>query len=117
MGTESRSGHGRGRRRPVSITAVGAFVVALLLGGATVLAATPAHAAALPANAGRFVAVAPSRVYDSRAGAGVEKLGPDGTVRVVVTGRAGVPATGVVAVAVNLTATDVEGEGFLSVRC
>ncbi len=62
------------------------------------------------AGAGRFVAVAPARLFDSRT-AGVA-LTPRSTVRVPVTGRLGVPADAI-AVTVNLTATDTTGPGYL----
>lgn len=63
----------------------------------------PVQASAVPTGgSGRYVAVAPVRLHDSRDGGG---LGPGGYVRVPVLGRAGVPAAGVTAVVLNLTAS------------
>lgn len=58
-----------------------------------------------------YHALTPARVLDTRPGqqtvdglyAGVGAVGPAATVTVPVTGRAGIPATGVAAVAVNIT--------------
>lgn len=63
----------------------------------------------------RFVALQPKRLFDSRTGLGLPaaKLGGQRPVDIQVTGRAGVPTTGVTAVVVNLTATDTESAGFL----
>ncbi len=86
-------------------------------GGAITLtnAAGSTHAAIdvvgyYPARGG-FVPLAPARLTDTRPGertvdgrqAGDGALGPGATRRVVVAGRAGVPARGVAAVVVNLT--------------
>lgn len=66
----------------------------------------------------RFEAVAPSRLFDTRTGTGgvpAVPLGPAGTVRVQVPGRAGVPATGVSAVVMNVTVTQPTGAGYVTV--
>ncbi len=67
--------------------------------------------AAPTGTAGRFTALTPSRLADTRL---TTKVAPQGTATVPVLGRAGVPATGVSSVLVNLTATDVDGAGFLT---
>ncbi|HVL81144.1 MAG TPA: IPT/TIG domain-containing protein [Actinomycetota bacterium] len=58
---------------------------------------------------GRFNPLAPARILDSRTGEGGYQTpwGPDMTRDVQVTGRGGVPASGVSAVALNVTVTDV----------
>lgn len=63
--------------------------------------------------AGRVVAVDPARVLDTRTGGGAP-VAAGATIDVAVTGRAGVPATGVAAVVVNLTATDAAAAGFVT---
>ena len=70
-----------------------------------------------PATLGTFVAVQPSRILDTRDGTGgVSGIRPAATaVEVQITGRGGVPATGVTAVVLNVTATQPAGVGFLTV--
>ena len=64
----------------------------------------------------RYHPVAPSRLLDTRSGLGavVSKLVPQGVLDLQVTGRGGVPATGVSAVAVNVTVTEPAAGGFLT---
>jgi len=66
---------------------------------------------------GRLVPVDPARLVDTREGLGAPPgpLASGGTLTVDVAGRAGVPATGVGAVVLNLTATGASGPGYLSV--
>ncbi|GAA2788187.1 hypothetical protein [Streptomyces showdoensis] len=75
---------------------------------------TEAPAAAAP---GRFVPVAPKRFLDTRYGTGAPKakVGAGGTVKLKVGGVNGVPATGVTAVVMNVTAVAPTGTGFLTV--
>ena len=85
---------------------------------------TEANAPAPATNAGRFVAVAPARVADTRPAtrAGLCPTAPsecvaipaDGTRTVQVTGQAGIP-TDVSAVALRVTAQNPAGVGRLSV--
>lgn len=68
------------------------------------------------ATEGRFTSLGPARVLDTRNGTGAP-VGPvpaDGTLKVQVTGRANVPAAGVSAVVLNLTATDAAAAGFVT---
>ncbi|MFN2608136.1 MAG: CAP domain-containing protein [Acidimicrobiales bacterium] len=69
------------------------------------------------ASGALFNPLAPARLLDTRTGNGAPPvaLGPGGTVDLTVTGRGGVPATGVTAVALNVTATDTTADGFLTV--
>lgn len=62
--------------------------------------------------------VNPTRVFDTRNGEGgvpIRKVGGDYVLRVQMTGRNGVPATGVSAVSLNVTVTGATGEGFVTV--
>jgi hypothetical protein len=60
--------------------------------------------------------VVPSRILDTRsAPSGTTKLGPASTLALQITGKGGIPTTGVSAVVVNITATEATGESFLTV--
>jgi hypothetical protein len=65
----------------------------------------------------RFHALTPSRILDTRSGNGapVGPLGPGATMNLQVTGRGGVPSTGVSAVVVNVTVTDATAMSYLTV--
>jgi hypothetical protein len=64
---------------------------------------------------GGVTSVAPSRLLDTRVAlGGTGPVASNGTVKVQVTGRGGVPATGVSAVVVNLTAVTPTGAGYLT---
>ena len=67
--------------------------------------------------AGRYNPLTPARILDTRTGIGgfFTPVGPGATVSVPVAGRGGVPATGVTAVAVNVTVTQPTGDGFLTI--
>jgi hypothetical protein len=97
-------------RRPIRAGVI-ATVLFLIAGLASVWAPT-AHAAT-PTVPGTFGAVKPARVLDTR-GSGTAVL-PFGTITVPVLGIAGVPATGVSAVVLNVTATDAKASGALTV--
>ncbi len=58
----------------------------------------------------------PQRILDTRVGTGAAKrpVAPGGTVRLAVTGARGVPAAGVTAVVLDLTATGSTGTGFIT---
>ncbi|GAA0663276.1 hypothetical protein GCM10010193_13310 [Kitasatospora atroaurantiaca] len=58
-----------------------------------------------------FKPLAPSRILDTRSGAIV---GPKGEVALQVSGQAGVPASGVSAVVLNVTVTDTTAWGYLT---
>jgi hypothetical protein len=68
------------------------------------------------ATGARYHAVAPARLLDTRAalGAPLGAVATGATMDLQVTGRGGVPATGVSAVILNLTAVDPAGGGFLT---
>jgi hypothetical protein len=73
-----------------------------------------ASAASTSGGAGRFQAMAPVRIADTRSRAGLSTLAPNQTVTLAVAGRSGVPSTGAAAVALNLTVTNPAGGGFLT---
>jgi len=68
-------------------------------------------------SAGVFTPLTPARLLDTRSGVGapVAKVGPGQTLVLQVTGRGGVPASGVGAVSVNITATRPTVGSFLTV--
>ncbi|WP_406366565.1 hypothetical protein [Streptomyces sp. NBC_01546] len=61
--------------------------------------------------------ITPTRLMDTRSGLGVPqaKVGQGGTVTLQVTGTAGIPASGVTAVVLNITATDPTTGSYVSV--
>ncbi|MFF9841425.1 FlgD immunoglobulin-like domain containing protein [Streptomyces sp. NPDC013740] len=65
----------------------------------------------------RFTPVTPARVLDTRGGLGAPraKVGAAGTVSVRLAGRGGLPASGVSAVVLNVTATNVSASTYVSV--
>jgi von Willebrand factor type A domain/Bacterial TSP3 repeat len=72
--------------------------------------------AAAPTRAGSYASLAPARLLDTRIGVGAAKaaVAPFGTVSVQVTGRGGVPATGVSAVVLNVTVVAPAKAGFIT---
>ena len=64
-----------------------------------------------------FTPITPARVLDTRDGTGVSASGPvaaDGVVKLKVAGVDGLPATGVTAVALNVTATEAMKIGYIT---
>ncbi len=76
----------------------------------------PPAPGAAASDAGSFVSVDPARLLDTRVGTGAPAIAvrPGASVDVQVTGRGGVPSTGVGAAAVNLTVTGTTAGGFLT---
>jgi hypothetical protein len=70
-----------------------------------------------PVNAGALGALSPVRLLDTRTGVGAPQgaVAAGGTVSLQVTGRGGVPASGVSAVVLNVTATEPTGPGYVTV--
>ena len=68
-------------------------------------------------GAGRYNPLTPSRLLDTRTGTGGVSgpIGPGATAEVQVTGRGGVPASGVSAVVMNVTVTQPTAAGSLTV--
>ena len=77
------------------------------------------YTAAAAGCTGRFTAVTPGRVLDTRFGIGTggstSPVGPGQAINVTVTGLKGVPAVGVSGVALNVTADSPTAPGFLTV--
>jgi hypothetical protein len=71
-----------------------------------------------PGADGLFSALVPARVLDTRDGTGtggtVAKVGAGSTIDLTVTGAGGVPATGVEAVVLNVTATDATAPSYVT---
>ncbi|HWM20536.1 MAG TPA: hypothetical protein VNO51_12670 [Ilumatobacteraceae bacterium] len=71
-----------------------------------------------------YVSLQPGRLLDTRPGAGTVDglfagggaVGPSSTLELTVVGRGGVPATGVGAVVLNITATQPTASGFVTVH-
>src|SRR5664279_4473900 len=98
-------------------TAILTLVVSGLSGQANAagVEGTPSSAGA-PSAAGAVVSVPPARIMDTRINQGVTGSVPAlGTVSLQVTGRGGVPVSGVSAVVVNVTAVSPAGSGFITV--
>jgi subtilisin family serine protease len=68
-------------------------------------------------NKGTYYPVTPSRILDTRTGNGAPAgiRGPNSTLTLQVSGRGDVPASGVSAVVLNVTATGVTGDSFVTV--
>jgi hypothetical protein len=70
-------------------------------------------------TAGQYVPVVPSRITDTRPGSGQANAGatltPNANLDVQVTGAGGIPASGVTAVVMNVTATRTTAAGFFTV--
>jgi len=72
----------------------------------------------LTSGFGDYQAVVPERVVDTRSGLGVPRpgrLAPGETIVVDIAGRAGLPEGGVLAVTMNVTATEPLGAGFIKI--
>jgi len=67
--------------------------------------------AAPTGTAGRFTALSPARLLDTRE---TTKVGPGGTVDVQAAGNGGVPATGATSVVISLSATEATAAGFIT---
>ncbi|MER7889293.1 choice-of-anchor D domain-containing protein [Micromonospora sp. NPDC094482] len=66
---------------------------------------------------GTYYPLTPARIMDTRTGTGAPKakVGTNGTVNLQVTGRGGVPSSGVGAVVLNVTVTEPTASSFLTV--
>jgi len=86
-------------------------------GGSPTATTTPTPSSFAPTAPGRFVSLAPQRVCDTRNGVGAQlaPIGPGQTLAVQIAGLVGVPASGVLGVAVNVTSVNPSEPGFFSV--
>ena len=107
--TPARDGGFRRKRSAVHLV-----VWAMALAGALAVVLPGSASAAEPPGA--YVALTPTRLLDTRSGNGAPaaKVAAQGTVTVQVAGRGGVPATGVSAVVLNVTAVAPTGGGFIT---
>ena len=74
-------------------------------------------ASASAAGGGRYVALTPARVLDTRTGIGAPtgQLQAGHTLNLTVAGSGGVPSSGATSVVLNVTVTEGAGPGFLTV--
>lgn len=73
------------------------------------------YAAGAPVDAGTFVGLEPARILDSRSAIGaIGPIAAGGVVDLQVTGRGGVPVSGVSAVVINVTVTNARQAGFVT---
>ena len=101
-------------RRFGVVLSVWALGLAGVLGAVLPVGAATAMAVA---TAGGFTSLAPARLLDTRTGVGAAKVAvaAGGTVHLLVTGRGGVPASGVSAVVLNVTVTAPTSAGYITV--
>lgn len=92
-------------------------LAAILLAVVAALGSSAAPAVAADVGSGYAPATSPARLLDTRSGLGATagKLLAGRTLTLQVTGRGGVPSTGVAAVALNVTVTAPAAAGFVSV--
>ena len=95
----------------VSVLAMGLLSVAPSIWPVRAFDPTPALASATG-----FVAVTPARLLDTRDGTGgiTGAVGAGGSIDLVVEGRGGLPAAGVAAVVINLTAVAPTGDSYVT---
>jgi len=92
------------------------FIGALALALSLLAGAVPAGAATTPGST--YFPLSPTRLLDTRNGTGapVSPIGPGASIDLNVAGVAGVPASGVTAVVLNVAATDATaGDSFLTI--
>ena len=122
------SGPPRAARTPLTLTAAVAATL-IAAGLAPSATAQPVHAAAstvqaapaAAAAAAAFTPLSPTRVADTRPGStttdglfqGTGRIPAGGSLTLKVAGRAGVPATGVSAVSLNVTGVSASADTFL----
>ena len=107
---------GEGGRVSLFNNAGWVHVVADVAGWYPIAPVTPT-AGVPPTPVGTYNALPPSRLLDTRTGAGAPggKLGAGGTLALQVTGRGGVPPGAVSAVVLNVTAVDPASGGYVTV--
>jgi len=125
MVTASRSGlTAKAEGNSTSATVTGLINLQAYTFTVTAGNAVGAGPASLPSNSvtpnpfpGQYRPLVPARILDTRDGTGGVRgaLGPNQAIDVPVAGRGGVPASGVGAVAMNVTATSPTQAGYLTV--
>ena len=112
-----------GRTTPRRYQRVGRFGFAVAVAGMLVIPLTaggppsPAFASATAPSPGGLTPLTPARILDTRSGNGAPNaaLGGGKTLVLQVTGRGGVPSSGVGAVVLNVTVTNTQADGYLTV--
>ncbi len=91
-------------------------MAALIVGVVMHVAPVAARDAPLQGAAGEYFPLAPTRILDTRLGTGAipGPIDADAPFDLKVAGKAGVPETGVLAVALNVTVDAPSGSGFLT---
>jgi secreted trypsin-like serine protease len=95
--------------------AAGLVAAALIALGVARVA--PSVDAAPPTTTSAFQPITPTRLFDTRDGTGSVPIGKrsgGSTLTVTVAGRAGLPASGISAVSLNLTVTEPDGVGYVT---
>lgn len=115
-------------KRPVAVLSAALLVASLLVGvapgvaAATAPSGVPVAAVSAGVEHPDFRSMTPARIADTRPGyqtvdgqfRGTGFVSPAAPLNLVVAGRAGVPASGVVAVALNVTVTQPQAQGHLT---
>ena len=112
------SAPGTGATPNHTYASAGSFTVVLTVTDIDGWQATVSHQITISVvTPGTFRSLPPSRLLDTRNGIGAPKLAvvAHGTVHLQVTGRGGVPASGVSAVVLNVTAVTPTSGGYLTV--
>lgn len=101
----------------VKVGATGAVTLFNTSSGSVSLVADVAgyYLGGTPTAAGAFVPLAPTRLLDTRVGLGGRGPVARDYVVLQVTGRGGIPASGVAGVVMNVTATEEQTAGFVTV--
>jgi hypothetical protein len=100
----------------VALSPTGSVSIYNNSGSTDVVADLEGYMGAPSSSAGRFNPLSPARILDTRADLGhTGALGPGQSIELKVTGNGGVPASGVSAVELNLTAAYATASSYLSV--
>ncbi len=97
-------------------TVPGDYKIAITLTGTSTTHAV-SYTLKVSDNKGTYYQLAPSRILDTRIGVGAPaaRLGPNSTISLQVTGQGGVPASGVSAVVMNVTAVNASAASYVTV--
>ena len=98
----------------VAVSTGGQLNLFTLGGGHLIVDVYGYFASSGPTTAGRFVSLAPSRLFDTRNGTNAPRDRVNGQLDVTVAGRNGVPPAGVSAVALVVTGTEPVGSSFVT---
>ncbi|HEX2856553.1 MAG TPA: hypothetical protein VHO26_03600 [Propionibacteriaceae bacterium] len=102
----------------VKLGPTGGIVLSNTSGGTVQLVADVAgyFVSGAPSIPGAFASLSPTRVLDTRKSLGATgPVAPNSTIHVQISGMAGVPASGVSAVVLNVTETEAKGSGYVTV--